>query len=97
MEAGLPPGVIQFVPGPPAEITDICIGHNMFAGLHFTGSSQVFSQIWKKIGNSLDQFRSYPRIVGETGGKNLHFIHASADPINVINQTLRAAFEYQGI
>lgn len=68
----------------------------MFSGLHFTGSTPVFKSIWKSVSSNLDRYRSYPRIVGETGGKNMHFVHSSADPTNVIHQTIRAAFENQG-
>ncbi|KGG52163.1 hypothetical protein DI09_1p130 [Mitosporidium daphniae] len=96
LEAGLPPGVIQFTPGSPEEITDVCLSHKSFAGIHFTGSSAIFSKMWQRIGNSISNYATYPRIVGETGGKNMHFVHHSADPVNVVNQTLRAAFEYQG-
>ena len=66
-EAGIPPGVIQFVPGPPPEVVQQCISHRSFAGLHFTGSTFVFRSLWKKIAENLDNYRSYPRIVGETG------------------------------
>ncbi len=96
MEAGLPPGVIQFLPGSPSPIIDTILGDSNFAGLHFTGSTGVFQNIWRKIGNNLDGYKSFPRIVGETGGKNMHFIHHSAHVSNVVNQTVRAAFEYQG-
>lgn len=67
LEAGLPPSVIQFVPGSPPEIVGQCIDHKAFGGLHFTGSTHVFRSLWKKIGNNLDIYRGYPRIVGETG------------------------------
>ena len=66
-EAGVPPGVIQFVPGPPAEVVGQAISHPLFAGLHFTGSTGVFKKLWKEIAQNLDNYRSYPRIVGETG------------------------------
>jgi 1-pyrroline-5-carboxylate dehydrogenase len=95
-EAGLPKGVIQFLPSDPEFFVDNTIKHKMFSGLHFTGSTFVFRELWKKIGNRIDTFLSYPRIVGETGGKNFHLVHPSADIDNVINQTLRAAYEFQG-
>jgi 1-pyrroline-5-carboxylate dehydrogenase len=95
-EAGVPAGVIQFVPGPPAEVVQQAIAHREFAALHFTGSTFVFKQLWKDIASHVDTYRSYPRIVGETGGKNFHLIHPSADVTNAVNQTIRAAFEYQG-
>jgi 1-pyrroline-5-carboxylate dehydrogenase len=78
-EAGLPDGVIQFLPGDPQMITDETFNHPLFAGFHFTGSTSVFKMLWKKIGQNIDIYKSYPRIVGETGGKNMHFIHESAD------------------
>jgi delta 1-pyrroline-5-carboxylate dehydrogenase len=95
-EAGLPNGVIQFVPAAPAEFVEETMSHPDFAGLHFTGSTQVLQELWKKAAENLDLYKSYPRIVGETGGKNMHFIHASADLKNAVCQTARAAFEYQG-
>ncbi len=70
--------------------------HSEFAGLHFTGSTHVFKALWKQIASNLDLYRSYPRIVGETGGKNVHFVHKSADPRQVALHTVRSAFEYQG-
>lgn len=66
-EAGVPPGVIQFVPGPPAEVVAQAISHPLFAGLHFTGSTAIFKKLWKDIAQNLDIYKSYPRIVGETG------------------------------
>ncbi|KIJ57180.1 hypothetical protein M422DRAFT_23276 [Sphaerobolus stellatus SS14] len=96
LEAGIPPGVIQFVPGPPPEVVAQAIGHPSFAALHFTGSTFVFKKLWKDIAANLDKYKGYPRIVGETGGKNFHLIHSSADISNAVNQTVRGAFEYQG-
>ncbi|KAI0311785.1 delta-1-pyrroline-5-carboxylate dehydrogenase [Amylostereum chailletii] len=95
-EAGIPPGVIQFVPGPPAEVVRQGIDHKSFAALHFTGSTFVFRSLWKQIANNLDKYRAYPRIVGETGGKNFHVVHPSADVQNAVLQTIRGGFEYQG-
>ncbi|KZT34310.1 delta-1-pyrroline-5-carboxylate dehydrogenase 1 [Sistotremastrum suecicum HHB10207 ss-3] len=95
-EAGVPPGVIQFVPGPPAEVVGQAISHPDFAALHFTGSTFVFKKLWKDIAQNIDVYKSYPRIVGETGGKNFHLVHSSADVDNAVNQTIRGAFEYQG-
>jgi 1-pyrroline-5-carboxylate dehydrogenase len=95
-EAGVPPGVIQFVPGPPPEIVSQAISHPSFAALHFTGSTFVFKQLWKDIANNMDKYKGYPRIVGETGGKNFHLVHPSADVGNAVHQTIRATFEYQG-
>lgn len=96
VEAGLPAGVIQFVPGSPPEIVKQCIDHKAFAGLHFTGSTHVFRKLWKDIANNLDIYRGYPRIVGETGGKNFHIYHPSADIKSGVVQAIRAAFEYSG-
>ncbi|KAI0236358.1 1-pyrroline-5-carboxylate dehydrogenase, partial [Massospora cicadina] len=95
-EAGLPAGVVQFVPGPASEIVDTCLSNHEFASLHFTGSTHVFKNLWQKIGENIHKYRSYPRIVGETGGKNFHLIHSSADPKTVVPQSIRAAFEFQG-
>ncbi|CAG8483604.1 855_t:CDS:2, partial [Scutellospora calospora] len=95
-EAGLPDGVIQFVPGPAQEISDQILKSPDFASLHFTGSTFVFKKLWKDIGNNIDIYKSYPRIVGETGGKNFHVIHKSANVKNAVYQTIRGAFEYQG-
>lgn len=95
-EAGVPAGVIQFVPGPPAEVVGQCITHKDFSALHFTGSTAVFKGLWKSIASNIDIYRSYPRIVGETGGKNFHLIHPSAELKNAVLQSVRSAFEYQG-
>ncbi|KAI8806456.1 Aldehyde/histidinol dehydrogenase [Cladochytrium replicatum] len=96
LEAGLPPNVIQFIPGDAEMITNTVLNHPEFAGLHFTGSTSVFKMLWKKIAGNLEVFKSYPRIVGETGGKNMHFVHHSADPRNAALHTIRSAFEYSG-
>ncbi|KAJ3115327.1 1-pyrroline-5-carboxylate dehydrogenase [Phlyctochytrium bullatum] len=95
-EAGLPEGVIQFIPGDAEMVTETTFTHPEFAGLHFTGSTAVFKMLWKKIAQNLDVYKSYPRIVGETGGKNMHFIHKSADAKHAALQTVRSAFEYMG-
>lgn len=95
-EAGVPAGVIQFVPGPPAEVAAQVISNPNFAALHFTGSTFVFKKLWKDIGANIDNYKSYPRLVGETGGKNFHLVHKSAEVKNAVLQTVRAAFEYQG-
>lgn len=95
-EAGLPAGVIQFCPGPPEPIVATAINHREFASLHFTGSTFVFRNLWKQISSNLDKYRGYPRIVGETGGKNFHLVHQSANVESAVHQTIRAAFEYQG-
>ncbi|KIM77671.1 hypothetical protein PILCRDRAFT_825106 [Piloderma croceum F 1598] len=95
-EAGVPPGVIQFVPGPPPEVVAQAIAHPAFAALHFTGSTHVFKQLWKDIAANMDKYKGYPRIVGETGGKNFHVVHASAEVRNAVLQSIRGAFEYQG-
>lgn len=98
VEAGLPPDVIQFVPGDAAEITDIVLQHREFAGLNFIGSSDVFRSIYGKIGQGIAEkrYRDFPRIVGETSGKNFHLIHPTADIPSAVNHTIRGAFEYQG-
>lgn len=96
LEAGLPPGVINliYVDGPTAG--KVIFSHPDFAGLHFTGSTAVFKSIWKQIGNNIDLYRSYPRIVGETGGKDFIIAHSSARPDVVSTAISRGAFEFQG-
>ncbi|GAB3922784.1 L-glutamate gamma-semialdehyde dehydrogenase [Larkinella terrae] len=95
-EAGLPDGVINliYVDGPLAG--EVIFKHPDFAGIHFTGSTGVFQQIWKKIGENIHQYKSYPRVVGETGGKDFVLIHESADPKAAATALVRGAFEYQG-
>ena len=95
-EAGLPPGVINFVPGPGDVVGDICLKHGDLAGVHFTGSTRVFRKMWSTIGANIDQYRSYPRIVGETGGKDFIFAHRSAEIKPLVTAMIRGAFEYQG-
>ncbi|KAI4229711.1 MAG: hypothetical protein L6R36_000627 [Xanthoria steineri] len=98
MEAGLPPNVIQFVPGDAEEVTNVVLAHKDFASLHYTGSTAVFRQLFSKIASGVAEgkYRGYPRIVGETGGKNYHLIHNSAEVHNSVIQTVRGAFEFQG-
>ncbi|KAK4229520.1 Aldehyde/histidinol dehydrogenase [Podospora fimiseda] len=98
IEAGLPRNVIQFVPGNPEEVTKVVLSHKKFAALHYTGSTSVFRKLYGQIGQGVAEgrYQSYPRIVGETGGKNFHLIHSSADIENAVVQTVRGAFEYQG-
>ena len=95
-EAGLPPGVINFVAGDPAMISDKLLAHRDLAGVHFTGSTAVFNSMWKTIGASMSRYRSYPRIVGETGGKDFIVAHSSADPAALSVAIARGGFEYQG-
>lgn len=98
LEAGLPENVIQFVPGDAKEITDVVLAHREFAGLNFIGSSDVFRMLYGKVGEGIANktYRDFPRLVGETSGKNFHLIHKSADIQNAVNHTIRGAFEYQG-
>jgi 1-pyrroline-5-carboxylate dehydrogenase len=95
-EAGLPDGVINliFVDGP--TLGEVCFSHRDFAGVHFTGSTGVFNHMWKTIGANTGNYRSYPRIVGETGGKDFVMVHKSADVDVTVTALLRGAFEYQG-
>ncbi len=95
-DAGLPPGVINFVPGPSSKIAPAMFNHRDFAGIHFTGSTHVFQNIWKTIGDNIADYKSYPRIVGETGGKDFVFVHASAGVKEVATALVRGAFEFQG-
>ncbi|MCY4574554.1 MAG: L-glutamate gamma-semialdehyde dehydrogenase [Gemmatimonadetes bacterium] len=94
--AGLPPGVINFVPGDPVEITAAALEHRDFAGLHFTGSTGVFQSLWTTVGKNIARYRSYPRLVGETGGKDFILAHPSADPDALRTAIVRGSFEYQG-
>jgi len=95
-EAGLPPGVINFVAGDPAMISNVLLSHRDLAGVHFTGSTDVFTGMWKTIGASTSSYRSYPRIVGETGGKDFVVAHASADPAALAVAIVRGGYEFQG-
>ncbi|HRI07150.1 MAG TPA: L-glutamate gamma-semialdehyde dehydrogenase [Nannocystaceae bacterium] len=94
--AGLPPGVINFLPGSGAQVGEPAIADADLAGVHFTGSTPVFKAMWKTIGNNIDRYRAYPRLCGETGGKDFVFAHASADVESLAQNLLRGAFEYQG-
>jgi len=94
--AGLPPGVINLIHVDGATAGDVIFKHKDFAGIHFTGSTKVFRHIWQTIGNNLPLYRSYPRIVGETGGKDFVIAHPTADPVVVATALSRGAFEYQG-
>ncbi|KAL8854585.1 MAG: hypothetical protein Q9221_000620 [Calogaya cf. arnoldii] len=98
MEAGLPPNVIQFLPGDAEEVSNVVLAHKDFASLHYTGSTAVFRSLFSKIATGVAEgrYRGYPRIVGETGGKNYHLIHNSADVQNSVINTVRGAFEFQG-
>jgi 1-pyrroline-5-carboxylate dehydrogenase len=94
--AGLPPGVINLVPGDAVEISNVLLSHRELAGVHFTGSTGVFNSMWKTIGANMSQFATYPRIVGETGGKDFIVAHSSADPQALAVAIARGGFEYQG-
>lgn len=95
-EAGLPHGVINMVMGDPEMITNTVLAHPDFTGVHFTGSTDVFKGIWAKIGNNINTYKTYPRIVGETGGKDFIVAHSSANPKQVATAISRGAFEFQG-
>ncbi|HCY84658.1 MAG TPA: 1-pyrroline-5-carboxylate dehydrogenase [Desulfobacteraceae bacterium] len=95
-EAGLPDGVINFIPGRGSQIGRILLSHRDLAGIHFTGSTGVFQTLWQKTGEHIDTYTSYPRIVGETGGKDYIFVHPSADVTQAATAAVRGAFEYQG-
>jgi 1-pyrroline-5-carboxylate dehydrogenase len=94
--AGLPPGVINMVPGPGAAIGDPVLASPHLAGIHFTGSTAVFQGMWETVGRNVRHYRAYPRVVGETGGKDFVFAHASADVDALATALVRGAFEYQG-
>ena len=95
-EAGLPDGVINLIYVDGNDLGKVCFSHRDFAGLHFTGSTKVFNTIWKEIGNNIGTYKSYPRIVGETGGKDFVLVHKSADVDVVVTALARGAFEFQG-
>ncbi|NNM16948.1 MAG: L-glutamate gamma-semialdehyde dehydrogenase [Croceitalea sp.] len=95
-EAGLPKGVINMVMGDPVMITNTVLDSPDFSGLHFTGSTHVFKSLWKQIGNKIDKYKTYPRIVGETGGKDFIVAHPTAKPAQVATAIVRGAFEFQG-
>jgi 1-pyrroline-5-carboxylate dehydrogenase len=95
-EAGFPPGVINFIPGLGHQHTNILLDHPEFAGMHFTGSTDVFNTMWKRVAENVGKYRSYPRLVGETGGKDFILAHPSADPRALATAIVRGGFEYQG-
>jgi 1-pyrroline-5-carboxylate dehydrogenase len=95
-EAGLPDGVINFVPGSGSLISNIVLNHRDLAGIHFTGSNPTFNGLWKQVSDNLSKYRSYPKLVGETGGKDFIFAHQSANPLELATAIVRGAFEYQG-
>ncbi|HEX5003719.1 MAG TPA: L-glutamate gamma-semialdehyde dehydrogenase [Gemmatimonadales bacterium] len=94
--AGLPPGVINFVPGKAAQVSDLLLADRRLAGIHFTGSTEVFQSLWQTVGQNLSRYTSYPRLVGETGGKDFVVAHRSADVDALAVALVRGAFEYQG-
>jgi 1-pyrroline-5-carboxylate dehydrogenase len=95
-EAGLPPGVINFVPGSGSDVGDTALASEHLAGIHFTGSTRVFQSMWKTVGENITKYHAYPRIVGETGGKDFIFVHSSADAKQVATAIVRGSFEFQG-
>ncbi|MGD2134620.1 MAG: L-glutamate gamma-semialdehyde dehydrogenase [Gemmatimonadales bacterium] len=94
--AGFPPGVINFVPGHPVEVTEAALSHPDFAGIHYTGSTAVFQSFYRTIGERIAEYKTYPRIVGETGGKDFVIAHPSADEDALLTAFIRGAYEYQG-
>ena len=94
--AGLPAGVINLVTGDGQAVSEVALTHPMLAGIHFTGSTATFHHLWRTVGASIDSFASYPRLVGETGGKDFVIAHPSADPAALVTGLVRGAFEYQG-
>ena len=95
-EAGLPPGVVNFVPGPATEVSERVVADRAFAGIHFTGSTEVFQALWQRVAAHLTSYAGYPRLVGETGGKDFILAHASADADGLATALVRGAYEYQG-
>ena len=95
-EAGLPAGVMNFIPGSGSLISSIVLNHRELTGIHFTGSNPTFNTLWKQVADNLSTYKSYPKIVGETGGKDFIFAHRSANPQELATAIVRGAFEYQG-
>lgn len=95
-EAGLPPGVINFIPGPGRVVGPLALESPELSGIHFTGSTAVFQDMWRTVGRNINRYKCYPRIVGETGGKDFIFAHVSADIDALVTAAIRGAFEYQG-
>jgi len=95
-EAGLPAGVINFLPGESGDIAPAILRNADLGGIHFTGSTGTFKTLWKEVAENLDKYRTYPRLVGETGGKDFIVAHSSADPEELVTAMIRGAFEYQG-
>ena len=95
-EAGLPKGVINMISGDASLIGDVCLHHRDLSGIHFTGSTQTFNYLWSAVGKNIDSYRSYPRLVGETGGKDFVFAHPDCDHESLVHHLVRGAFEYQG-
>ncbi|MDB1088389.1 L-glutamate gamma-semialdehyde dehydrogenase [Streptomyces sp. ACA25] len=95
-EAGMPKGVINLVTGDGKEVSEVALPHPELAGVHFTGSTATFQYLWQQVGNNIQRYRSYPRVVGETGGKDFIVAHPSADPAILKTAVIRGAFEYQG-
>ncbi|MDH4025842.1 MAG: L-glutamate gamma-semialdehyde dehydrogenase [Desulfuromonadales bacterium] len=95
-EAGMPDGVINFVPGPGSMVGKVCLDHKDLGGIHFTGSTGVFHQMWQTVGENIAKYKSYPRIVGETGGKDFIVAHESANAEQLTTAIIRGAFEFQG-
>jgi len=95
-EAGMPAGVINFVPGSGSLVSSIVLKHRDLAGIHFTGSNSTFNSLWKQVSDNLQVYKSYPKLVGETGGKDFIFAHSSANPLELATAIVRGSFEYQG-
>jgi 1-pyrroline-5-carboxylate dehydrogenase len=95
-EAGIPPGVINFIPGNGSLISNIVLKHKDLAGIHFTGSNSTFNSLWKQVSDNLSVYKSYPKLVGETGGKDFIFAHNSANSLELATAIVRGSFEYQG-
>ena len=94
--AGLPPGVINFIPGDSSAVSQVALNHPDLAGIHFTGSTGVFQMMWRTVGENIQRYHGYPRLVGETGGKDFIVAHPSADPAALVTAIVRGGFEYQG-
>lgn len=94
--AGLPPGVINLLPGDGLDVSTVALAHPSLAGIHFTGSTATFQHLWRRVGSGIERYRTYPRLVGETGGKDFVLAHPSADPRALVTALVRGSFEYSG-
>jgi 1-pyrroline-5-carboxylate dehydrogenase len=95
-EAGVPEGVVNFIPAHGPDFGDTITASPYLSGINFTGSVATFNRLWTQVGKNINNYKNYPKLIGECGGKNFHFVHPSADPNSVITGTIRSSFEFNG-